>query len=100
MDTNVAISETTYAAIRFYSDEGRKVQIVSVKDIENFNGENCANEPYYVKKYTDSQKNNFHLSPAEVLSIGSCNDAPPINICIVPDLISSRMPPRRTPAGR
>ncbi|XP_071575418.1 uncharacterized protein [Temnothorax nylanderi] len=71
MDTNmIAISEPTHAAIRFYSDERRKVEIISTKDIENFNGKICFNEPYYVKRY-DNQKNNFHLSPAEVLSVGS-----------------------------
>lgn len=71
MNTNmIAISEPTHAAISFYSDERRKVEIISTKDIKNFNGENCSNEPYYVKRY-DNQKNNFHLSPAEVLSVGS-----------------------------
>ncbi|XP_071632079.1 uncharacterized protein [Temnothorax longispinosus] len=66
--------ETLRAAVRFYSDERRKVLIVPISDIQNFDRENCTNQPYYIKRHSNDDEHNSFLSPGEVLCVGSKED--------------------------
>ena len=63
--------ETLHAAVRFHSDERRKVLIVPISDIEHFDRENCTNAPYYIKRHSNDDEHNSPLSPGEVLCVGS-----------------------------
>ena len=62
--------DVLHVAARFYSDEGNKVVVIPTTDIDQFDINKTTNEPYYIKRY-DDDSDNFHLSPAEVLSVGS-----------------------------
>ncbi|XP_071581971.1 uncharacterized protein [Temnothorax nylanderi] len=66
--------ETLHAAVRFYSDERRKVLIVPISDIKDFDHENCTNQPYYIKRHNNDDEHNSFLSPGEVLCVGSKED--------------------------
>ncbi|XP_071575505.1 uncharacterized protein [Temnothorax nylanderi] len=57
--------ETLHAAVRFYSDERRKVLIVPISDIEHFDRENCINQPHYIKRHSKDDEHNSTLSPGK-----------------------------------
>ncbi|XP_071575594.1 uncharacterized protein [Temnothorax nylanderi] len=70
MNDNSTKPQATYAAVRFYSDETRKVSVVPISHVQDFNAEKCSNEPYYIRRYDDSN-DKFSLSPGEVLSVSN-----------------------------
>ncbi|TGZ38580.1 hypothetical protein DBV15_12898, partial [Temnothorax longispinosus] len=61
-------SNTMHVAIRFFSDESKKVLCVPITDVSNLDIEkDYINEPFYIKKYEGST-DKFHFSPGQVLS--------------------------------